>query len=248
MQHNVIIVDNGSGSEVTATLKKELDGLADIVVSLNNQGFAKGNNLGADYAQERYKPDYLLFVNNDLVFSDADVVDVLADRLDTLPSVGMIGPKVVGTDGKLQSPEPFLTFAQCHLLPYWGKLFFWKKNEDYALQAQAGFHYRIMGAFMLMRALDFKACGGMDPNTFLFSEESIMSERLKKIGKGVWYEPSVSVLHEHGATVTRYFDRTRHRRMKFESSVYYYKEYIGLPRWQYRLAVLTYKLKEFLGR
>ncbi len=251
-EHRTVVVDNGSGPEALAELQAALGQEAEIIPAGENLGFARGNNLGAEYAIGM-GADLLLFVNNDMVFTDADVVDSLAARLESLPDAGMIGPKVVGLDGKLQSPEPYKSFCQNHLLPYWGKLVYGRKaldakmQKDYAEKAQAGWHYRIMGSFMMMRAADFTACGGMDPNTFLYSEEAILSERLKRIGRKVWYEPSVQVLHEHGATITSHYGRVRRRRMKLDSDIYYYKNYKGERGLKFAAARLTYALKALFG-
>ncbi len=245
MEHSVIVVDNGSGPDMVARLRDELADVAIIVSNPENVGFARANNRGAQYAVEHFSPAYLLFVNNDIVFTNADVVDALAAKLETLPDAGMIGPRVVGLDGRLQSPEPSMTFSQRHILPYWGK--FLKRDNDYAERAQAGFHYRLMGSFMLMRTADFEACGGMDPATFLYAEEAILSERLRKIGKSVWYEPSVSVLHEHGVTTSKAFSRQRIRRMKLESDIYYYKTYRKVSFVEIAIARLTLWIKDHLG-
>ena len=252
--HAVVVVDNGSGDEALAELETVLGGHVEIISAGENLGFAKANNLGAEVAGQKFGADLLLFVNNDMVFTSPDVVDVLAERLAQLPDVGMIGPKVRGLDGRLQSPEPYQSFADRHLLPYWGKLFMSKDRlasklqEDYAETAEEGFHYRIMGSFILMRTADFVECGRMDPNTFLYAEEAILSERLKRIGKGVWYEPSVEVLHEHGATVNSHFNKVRRRRMRLESDSYYYRTYLRLSRLQYLAAHMTYALKALFGR
>lgn len=245
MEHSVIVVDNGSSPVTVAKLQMELSDAATVISNPENEGFARANNRGAQYAIEHLSPAFLLFVNNDIVFSSADVVDVLAAKLESLPDAGMIGPKVVGLDGRLQSPEPFMTFSQRNILPYWGK--FLKRDYDYAERAQAGFHYRLMGSFMLMRAADFEACGGMDSATFLYAEEAILSERLRKIGKGVWYEPSVSVLHEHGVTTSKAFSRQRIRRMKLESEIYYYKTYRKVSFVEIAVARLTLWMKDCLG-
>jgi len=253
-EHRVVVVDNGGAEFSTEQLRKGLGPDAVVLPAGGNIGFARANNLGAAYAVKEFGADLLLFVNNDIVFTDADVVDRLACRLAELPDAGMIGPKVVGLDGRLQSPEPFKSFATQHLLPYWGKLFMGKDAlreklmTDYAQSACEGPHYRLMGSFMLMRAADFEACGGMDPHTFLYAEEAILSERLKKIGKEVWYDPSVQVLHEHGATIDSHYSRVRKRRMRLESDAYYHKTYIGLPPFQYVAARVTYAVKALFGR
>jgi GT2 family glycosyltransferase len=88
----------------------------------------------------------------------------------------------------------------------------------------------------------------MDPETFLYSEEAILSERMKLIGKRIYYYPSVAVLHEHGNTTKKLFDKFKVRQLKFESDSYYYRKYIGTPGWQFRLAKITYWLKGLIGR
>ena len=253
MEHSVIVVDNGSGPDMVARLRDELADVAIIVSNPENEGFARANNRGAQYALEHFSPSFLLFVNNDIVFTNADVVDALASKLQILPNVGMIGPKVVGLDGRFQSPDPFRSFAELHLLPYWGKFFFSKiklrryLHQDYAQTAKEGYHYRIMGAFMLMNASDFVNCGMMDPHTFLYSEEPILSERLKRIGKRVWYDPSVCVLHDHGATINSYFNIIQRRKLRLESDSYYFKTYLSLSIFQYWLARFTYWIKYIFG-
>ncbi len=250
----VVIVDNGSTEESRNRLLEAFKGADQCVFvapSEENLGFAKGNNLGAEVARNQFAPDLLLFANNDIRLEGLDTVDRMAAKLLSLDKAGALGPKVLGLDGRLQSPEPFISFWDRHVALYWRSLFrsgakpFW---EEYSQTATEGFHYRISGSFFMVKAEDYSACGGMDPNTFLYSEEMILSERLKRIGKGVYYFPEVSVIHEHGATTRKYYDKVRVRELKYRSEKYYYKTYIGTPAWQFLVGDLTYSLKKMLGR
>lgn len=254
----VVIVDNGSTDESFSTLLEAFKGWpyqhVFVVPSKENLGFAKGNNLGAEVAINQFDPDVLLFANNDISLSSDDAVDKMALKLISEPQAGAIGPKVIGLDGKLQSPEPFIPFWKRHVSLYWSNLFMSKKRkaevfgEDYSEKAAEGWHYRVSGSFFMVKTSDWKACGGMDPNTFLYSEEMILSERLKKVGKGVYYYPEVAVVHEHGTTTRKYFDEYRIRMMKYRSECYYYKTYIGTPSWQFYVANFTYLLKRIFRR
>ncbi len=253
--HAVVIVDNGSTGESRDRLLEAFKGADQcvfVVPSEENLGFAKGNNLGAEVARNQFAPDVLLFANNDIRLEGLDVVDRMADKLMSLEDAGALGPKVVGLDGRLQSPEPFVSFWDRHVALYWRNLFFSKSGkpfwEDYSQTAQEGFHYRISGSFFMVRSADYFACGEMDSRTFLYSEEMILSERLKRIGKGVYYFPEVSVVHEHGATTGKYFDRIKIRELRYRSEKYYYKTYIGTPAWQFPVGDLTYSLKKLLRR
>lgn len=253
LPHDIFVVDNGP-EESSRELQEGLSRNVKIVGTGENCGFARGNIAGVEAAMKgETRPEYLLFVNNDIVFTDASVVDDLVQVLEEHPDAGLAGPKVVGLDGRLQSPEPYLSFRQKHILPYWGKLIHLGKKKafdpkEYAEKAVSGWHYRIMGSFLLMRTVDYLLCGGFDPGTFLFSEESILSERLAAVGKKVWYESSVSVLHEHAVTTSKYFDYARIRRMKLESDIYYFRKYRKVTGAEIALARFTLWLKERLGR
>ncbi len=251
-EHRVVIVDNGSGAEAVAALQRELPG-ADIIPAGENLGFAKANNLGAEYAIKQ-GADLLLFVNNDIVFTDADVVDRMAAKLAELPSTGIIGPKVVGLDGRLQSPSPKQSFAQRNLLPYWGKLVYGqrklreKMQLDFAETAIEGPCFVVSGCCFMVKAESFTGVGMFDPATFLYAEEMILSARMAGVGLGAYYYPEVAVLHEHGATTRKYYDRKRIRRMKFESESYYYSKYEKTPGWKILMGRITLWLKGLLGR
>ena len=76
----------------------------------------------------------------------------------------------------------------------------------------------------------------------------ILSERLKKVGRKVYYYPEVTVVHEHGATTGKYYDELKVRSLKFESESYYYRTYMHTPSWQFAAARFTYSLKRLFKR
>ena len=256
-EYAVVVVDNGSTDESQMRLLEAFKGLDQyvfVVPSKENLGFAKGNNLGAEVARNQFSPDFILFANNDIRLSTPDVVDRMEAKLMTLPEAAAIGPEVVGLDGKRQSPEPFVPFWDRHVRLYWANLYMSPEKKrkalrsDYSDTAAEGYHYRVSGSFFMVRAEDYWKCGGMDPKTFLYSEEMILSERFKAIGKKVYYFPEVSVVHEHGFTTLKYYDEVRIREMKYRSECYYYRTYIGTSWWQFPVAGLTYSLKKLFRR
>lgn len=254
----VVIVDNGSTPESRTTLLEAFKGCADqyvfVVPSEENLGFAKGNNLGAAVAINQFSPSLLLFANNDIRLSSAGVVERMAEKLQSTPEAAVIGPKVVGLDGRLQSPEPYMSFWRRHVWHYWSNLVppLGRKEksyvQEYSRKAAEGFHYRVSGSFFMVRTSDWEAVGGMDPGTFLYAEEMILSERLLRAGRKVYYYPAVSVVHEHGFTTRKYYDELKVRSLKFESECYYYRTYRHTPAWQFALARLTYSLKRLMKR
>ncbi|MBF0252407.1 MAG: glycosyltransferase family 2 protein [Candidatus Omnitrophica bacterium] len=266
--HLIVIVNNSANEESNKILSERLK--ADIVSkkeyviskgqkifilpSHNNIGFAKGNNLGFQFCKTYFDPEYVLFTNNDIVFTSDKVVEKLICKLNTLPDVGLIGPEIVGSDGAKQSPEPFVPFWDRFFWLYWLTPFLSMEKKrirfrlNYSEKAEEGIHYKVMGAFFLMRASDFEKCGMMDPHTFLFAEETILSERLKNIGKNVYYYPKVQVLHEHGKTISNHLTDRRKLLTMFDSESHYYRSYRGINSFQIFCAKLSILLYLFIKR
>lgn len=244
----VVIVDNGATKESSMKMSEILN--APIVHDINadvdekcrcfiifnreNTGFARGNNLGVEFVRRHFDCQYLLFSNNDIRLKDSDVVEKLIGKIETLPNAGIIGSKVVGLDGRCQSPDYFY--------PFWteviGKRYerfipFYKIDIFDPNQAIEGCYFRVMGSFFLCRTVDFLRCGMMDNGTFLFMEEACLSDRMKNIGKDCYYYPAVCVEHHHGVTINRYRSKKNYL---LESQLYYYHKYHGISNFQISLA------------
>lgn len=249
--HMTVVVNNGSSDKSDAILVNALNAAlvkraerasnlckrdCYVISNEENSGFAKGNNLGAEFVRNNFKCEYFLFTNNDIRLIDSDACEVLIDTLKQHPEVGLIGPQVIGLMGEKQSPEPYTSFGQRYIWPYLCTPFVskkWKTKHfqfDYAKNAKEGYHYKVMGSFFLMRSKDFFDCGMMDDHTFLYAEETILSERLKAIGLNVYYQPKVKVLHEHGTTTSKCLKRREQSEIRFASDAYYYKTYKGTSK------------------
>ena len=111
-----------------------------------------------------------------------------------------------------------------------------------AEKASEGYHYKLMGSFLMVRAEAFFEAGCFDERTFLYAEEPILSERLSRIGKRCWFCPSVTVVHDHGAVIGSSFKRKETDWMQFRSMAYYYRRYRGYPSWEISLVRMLYRL------
>ena len=242
LPYRLVVVDNG-GDEVQAGALQERTG-AEVIVRPND-GFAAGCNAGASSLKDA---DYLLFTNSDIHLSSDNVVDSLVAKLEQDPEIGIIGPEIVDLDGRRQSPEPYMGLWNRYVWVYLSTPFLSRKAKrrifrlDAPEEAGEGFHYRVMGSFFLCRRTDWEEAGGMDPHTFLYGEESILSERMKAIGKRVYFFPSVSVVHEHGATILSHIDRKKAAWLRFQGDAYYYRTYKGYPACQTMLAGWIYRM------
>ena len=84
----VIVVDNGSTNNEVCVLQERFPNIKTIR-SDQNLGFAGGNNLGIKAA----KGKYLYLINNDTIFKEFNP-QVLIQRLESSPKIGMVCPKI----------------------------------------------------------------------------------------------------------------------------------------------------------
>lgn len=229
-----------------------------------NRGFAVANNLGARVAKNIFAPEYLLFSNSDIQLPEVFEISVLKEKLENRKDVAVIGPKVVGLNGKDQSPGKYMSIYKRYIIPN----FLWPihkiipklkhVNYDVINNAQDGEVYRIIGAFMLVKEKPFFEVGGFDEHTFLYAEEPILTERFREKGYKVLYTNKVKIVHEQGVSTT---DRTKtgienllvKRKRVFDSEIYYYENYrncskvdILLAKWMFRFYLLKLRILSFI--
>ena len=225
-----VVVDNGATPEESKAFEREI-GIK--VLPHANEGFAIGNNVGLMYLVNHYPIDYVLFSNTDIHFVSDDVVEQMIVRMEEKPEIGILGPEIVGLDGNRQSPEPYIGMWDRYVLVYLATPFLSASAKrkrfflDYAQEAGEGFHYKLMGSFFMCRSKDLMIIDGFDPNTFLYAEEMILTERMTTIGKRAYFYPAVRVVHEHGATINSKMSERRRALHQWESDSYYYRQYKG---------------------
>ena len=246
-ENKIVIVNNSNSVESKKTLVDSLEkeGLIDlldtsifIITKNENLGYAKANNFGALFLREKFNPDYILFSNSDITFKDKNVVDVLIQKLKTLADdVAVIGPRVVGLDGKDQSPHPkipFKIFFAWRLFPFLrGKFKFLKKNDvnPKKSEPEEAYCYWVSGCFMLVKSKAFFEVNMFDDHTFLYGEESILAERLKTVNKFMYIFPKVEIIHFEGGTTKKSESSDKLNQFLHSSSYYYYVNYLGVPKY-----------------
>ena len=220
-----------------------------------NLGFAKGNNVGFHLAQSLFNPKWVLFSNNDIQFTSFFSLDLLVQDMMNNPQIGVIGPKVVGLDGKPQTPCRELNLYQ----RWWKKLILWPFDRiiyrvckrtvipsDLEDSSQSGQVYRLIGAFLLCDADKFSRIGQFDEHTFLYAEEMILAERIINSGYLTYYESGVELIHEGGFTTRKKFVPINKIEQRLESELYYYEQYKRVKRFKINITKLlfsVYKIK-----
>lgn len=230
------------------------------VCAEGNIGYAKGNNLGARVSQYYYGNTNYLFSNNDLHFTQKITLGNWEQLFQQNKDIAVIGPQIIDLRGKQQSPRKktsawnqlFMNYYDM-LLPQIAKTSDSITDMDYNAVSQRC--YWVSGSFMYIDGKKFRKVKGFDEGTFLFYEEAILAERLKKIDCVMYFDNEISIIHEHGQTVSQVFQILRGIQFSFDSCIFYFCKYCNLSKVVCVLAKinfiifsLLFQIKKKLGK
>lgn len=201
LRAEIVVVDNAS-HDGTADAIAERHPDVRLVRSARNLGFAAGNNLAARHARGRV----LLLVNPDALPEPGCVARGLA-LMDSDPSVGMAGARLLGHDGSTQPSARMFPGLLVEALSLSGlaarfprSRFFGQFDRGWADPAHAAPVDWVPGAFALIRRELFEQLGGFDERFFLYYEEVDLCRRVHEAGLRVQYWPELRVQHIGGAS------------------------------------------------
>jgi N-acetylglucosaminyl-diphospho-decaprenol L-rhamnosyltransferase len=220
----VVLVDTGSRDGTAAAVRAAHPDVR--VLELDNVGFGRGANAGI----RSCAAEILVVCNADVRFA-AGSIEVLADRLESDPSVAAAGPAVRYPDGRHQASArdvPDLPTALGHALL--SRL--WRANpwtrryrRTDADPGRARDADWLSGCAFAVRRTAFEGVGGFDPAYFLYVEDLDLGVRLRRAGWRLRYEPQARVVHRVGASTgsRRAWALTMHAR----SLDRYYTRHLG---------------------
>lgn len=192
----VVVVDGGSFDGCAEMIAADFPEV-DFVQSQENIGFGRSNNLGFQSATG----DAVLLLNPDTELRPA-ALDALIAALEGEPHAGMIGARLLNTDGSLQLssvqhlPTPFRTaVTDCD----WSRRRWWRLKgpgeNGGPVEVEA-----VSGACMLLRSEVFRALGGFDPRYFMYAEDMDLCFRVRKMGLKVYHAPKSVIVHHGGGS------------------------------------------------
>jgi len=241
----VCVVDNASNPEEVEKLRKGCK--EHIVVAKENGGYARGNNLGFKWFENDDEVDALLVLNDDTRFT-SDIISPLYSYLMSHEECGVVFPLVVAPDRKVDSAcwrRQKSTMNLVEQATSFGKIRrklgcnrvrseFLPINRIPDIEAvETGVP---PGSCMMLRKDVFKKVGYLDPNTFLYFEEHILSEKLRRERLACVLMPRISIIHLGAQTTKKTASKTVYKHWR-HSYLYFMKNYTTVP------AVLRYGLQ-----
>ncbi len=224
-EYYIIIVDNaspnGSGKEILSLYEKEEN--VRVVLSEENLGFARGNNLGYCYAKKECEANFIIVTNNDVIFNDSwkfsNILEIYSRT-----KADIIGPDVVSEKGEHWSPFRLVPLIRQKVVKKRIRnrkiiLLYYKLKKKYILlrkimvleiMMEKEKHKRIgktihnkekTGVVLLGACILFTPSFVQDeeeafnPKTFMYGEEDLLSQKAMKKGYCVLYTPKLSVVH-----------------------------------------------------
>ena len=210
--YEVQVIDNCSSDGSLEAIEREFGADPRFVIesAASNLGFAAANNQLSKSA----RGEYLLLLNPDTVIQD-QAIDRLIRFADANPKNGIWGGRTLFADGRLNP-------TSC-----WGPFTVWSELcAAFGLRAifpnSMLFHPRgygswqrdtvrevgvVTGCFLLIRREDWEKFGGLDPEFFMYGEETDLCMRAIKDGMRPIVTPEATIIHHGGASETILLDK-----------------------------------------
>lgn len=192
----IFLIDN---SPAPATLPLQDYPRCRYVFCGRNAGYGAAHNIGLRQAVAD-GADLHLVVNSDIRFQADDLMQMAAYMQDH-PDTGLLMPRVVYPDGRLQYlckllPTPLDLLKRRFLPARWTR----RSTERYELR-RSGYDQPmnvpyLSGCFMLLRTEALRQTGLFDERFFLYPEDIDLTRRLHRHWRTLYW-PGCTIVHDH---------------------------------------------------
>ncbi len=225
--YHIIVIDNQSSDETVQIIQQEFPSI-DLIISPDNVGFAKANNL----ALWQVDSEYVCFINPDTILTE-DIINPSVQVLKEHHDVGLVACKLRNLDSSLQ-PSCF-HFADAYSMAgeilHIGKLFpqfFCKKYFTNFYNAKDDFYPQwVIGAEMVMRTQEAKAIGGFSTEYYMYTEDMDLCKKVDSLlKKNIYYLANVSLIHLGGASEAQNFNYNKQEKL-IQNDMIFIKKFYG---------------------
>lgn len=197
-----------------------------------NNGYSAGNNVGLIRAKEN-KCDYVLVANNDVVFLDNTITDLI-NGFKVNNDIGIVGPKIFLQDGSIQEINMLVETTICgtykYLLRKTPLRFLSRKYiNSFQYNLKQGepicsfFAHSVSGCCFMISNKCIDAITIFDEETFLYHEEIILGKKLEELGFKTLYSTEAQIIHIGGMSTGKMSSKTF--QYFVDSELYYFLKY-----------------------
>jgi GT2 family glycosyltransferase len=200
----LIVVDNASPEGGIEILAKRFPSVR-LVRTDRNVGFAAANNLGFRYSVGQY----ILLLNPDTRLV-GPAIDLMLDRIKTLPDAGIVGCKLLNTDLSIStsSIQKFPTIlnqlftAEC-LRTRFPRCPFWDIGPLFCENPGPVKVDVIPGACMMLKRDIFERAGLLSEDYFMYAEDIDLNYKVLQLGFSSYYVGEAQIVHHGGRSSSR---------------------------------------------
>jgi GT2 family glycosyltransferase len=197
----VIVVDNGSSDGSPQVVRQKFPGVR-LVVSSENLGFGKANNIGMVESKGRY----ICLANSDTVLLDGGA-EKLFNFMEDHQDVGLAGPMVLNADRSQQASCRKIPSLWDYAVECFGMNGLFKKGTFFGGQfirhlplGVASSVDILSGCFLFARRAAVDMVGMFDERFYIYSEDLDWSMRFHAAGWKVMFNPTSRVIHHGGVS------------------------------------------------
>ena len=237
----IVVVDNCSPDDDLSILKEKFaKSKLHFIQNEENLGFAKGNNVGYQYAKKELNANFIILLNNDTTVEQNDFLTRISNIYDET-QFAVLGPDILSTaDGEHQNPHikvnlqkirtNIIFYKLCLILTYinlyepitksilcLSKTLGCKQksNDEHWKQSKEG--TKLQGSCLVFSPVYVQKYRGLFDKTFMYVEEDILFYIAKQENLKMVYSPDIQILHKEKSSTKSLNDTSK--KMK----IFYYK-------------------------
>lgn len=237
----IVIVDNCSNNNSGQRLFQDYEQNARIAVLLlkENLGFAKGNNVGFQFAKKEWNADFIIMINNDVYLIQDDFLEKIILEYKN-SNFAVLGPKIILKNNQvndiylqLQTLEHYKKdlnilkyeyfLNKIFLYPFYKKIRNWfrklfillgLKKDKISVDVNKRYENIVLhGCALIFSNQYIIRFDGIDDRTFLYREEELLYLRLRKNNLKNVYQPNIYLFHNEDSSTNALTKGLRKKRI-----------------------------------
>ncbi len=236
IDYSIIIVDNASPNGTGKRLKERYRNYSNIYVlmSINNEGYARGNNIGYDFAKKRLKCDFIILLNNDTEIVQKNFCEIVQKEYQA-SNCAVIGPLILKNGRKTMdnpgrnvpfSPKALRLFIYMNYFLYalsfiYADILVERLFEKYVIIKKANNKINLSerqedvalhGCCLIFTPLFTNTEKGLDPRTYMYLEEDLLYEKMHNQKMKMVYLPELKIEHKEAGSTNKAFRNSTEKR------------------------------------
>jgi|AKZA01.1.fsa_nt_gi Predicted glycosyltransferases len=225
--YKIVVVDNNSPNGTGKQLYNQFSNTSnvEVILSEENLGFARGNNLGFMHLKDEKRWDFICMLNNDTCIIQENFLEIIKKEYE-ISQFGLLGPLILlnnNTYNPIDYHGPkyknikksLIGIRIARVLNYLGlRSIFLKISSIMGLRIREDFkeepglfkrheNIKLHGCCWVFSPAAITQINGLNPITFMFREEEFLYLEMRRKGLKTVYNPELKIRHfEDAATDT----------------------------------------------